>query len=101
MKKAVSVTIQEDNLLWLKARAATSSRGSLSEVLDRLVTEAREGGRLDTAGIRSVVGTVDLPADDPDLDAADSYVRGLFQRSTARPVLVRERPAVTRRRKVR
>ena len=33
------------------------------------------------AAIRSVVGTIDLPADDPDLAGADAYVRALFDRS--------------------
>ena len=92
MKRAISVTIGEDNLLWLKGQAGASARGSVSEVIDRLIRDARAGGRTDAAAIRSVVGTIDLPADDPDLAGADAYVRGLFDASLGRPMPVRERP---------
>ena len=92
MKRAVSITIGEDNLLWLKAQAAAGARGSVSEVVDRLVQEARLGGRTDAAAIRSVVGSIDLPEDD-DLIEADAYVTKLFERSLTRPLMVRERRA--------
>jgi hypothetical protein len=91
MRKAVSVTLQTDNLLWLRAQAAASSRGSLSEVLDALVTEARAGGRHDAKTMRSVVGTIDLPEGDPNLEAADAFIRAQFDRSVKRPMLVRPR----------
>ena len=89
MKKAVSVTLREDNLLWLRGQAAASASGSLSEVIDRLVYEARSAGRTDAAAIRSVVGSIDLPPDDEELTGADAYVRTLFDRSVRRPMLVR------------
>ena len=94
MKRAISITIGEDNLLWLKGQAGARAGGSVSDVLDRLVQEARTGGRTDAAAIRSIVGTVDLPPDDEDLAGADAYVRTLFDRSVARPMAVRERPPV-------
>jgi hypothetical protein len=87
MRKAISVTIEEDNLLWLRAQAAATMKGSVSHVLDRLVRTARLEGRTDA--IRSVVGTVDLPHGD--LEQADASVRALFDRSIARPMLVRDR----------
>ena len=90
MRKAVSVTLGSDNLLWLRAQAAASSRGSLSEVLDRLVTDAREAGQVNAAAVRSVVGTIDLPSDDPGLDGADAFIRAQFERSIRRPMLVKE-----------
>ena len=90
MRKAVSVTLQADNLLWLRAQATANSRGSLSEVLDSLVTEARAAGRHDARTIRSVVGTIDLPEDDPDLETADAFIRSQFDRSVRRPTLVKE-----------
>jgi hypothetical protein len=90
MRKAVSVTLHADNLLWLRAQATASAKGSLSEVLDALVTEARAAGRQDAKSIRSVVGTIDLPEDDPDLEGADAYIRAQFDRSVKRPVLVKE-----------
>ena len=92
MRKPISVTIDEDNLLWLKAQAAATAKGSVSSVLDRLVRTARLEGRTDA--IRSVVGTVDLPQGD--LEQGDAYVRTTFARSLGRPLLVRERPARTR-----
>jgi hypothetical protein len=93
MRKAVSVTIDEDNLLWLRAQAAATSDGSVSGVLDRLVREARLEGR--TEAVRSVVGTVDLPQGN--LDHADAHVRSLFERSLSRPMLVTEgRPRAAR-----
>jgi hypothetical protein len=90
MKRAISITLGEDNLLWLKGQAGAS--GSVSAVIDQLVREARTGGRTNAAAIRSVVGTIDLPADDPDLAGADAYIRSLFDESLARPMRVRERP---------
>lgn len=95
MKHAVSMTLAEDNVLWLKGQAAASSSGSVSEVVDRLVLEARTQGR--TSAIRSVVGSIDLPAGDHDLVGADAYVRLLFDRSLARPMAVKERPPAKKR----
>lgn len=97
MRKAVSVTLKHDNLLWLRAQAAASSRGSVSEVLDRLVTDAREAGRTSAAAIRSVVGTIDLPYDDPQLERADAFVRAQFDGSLRRPMLVKEARRATRK----
>ena len=90
MRKAVSVTLKTDNLLWLRAQAAASSRGSLSEVLDQLVTDARQAGRTDDKAIRTVKGSIDLPDDDPALEQADAFVRAQFDKSIRRPVLVEE-----------
>lgn len=83
----------EENLLWLKGIAARSSKGSVSEVLDRLVGEARASGRTDPASMRSVAGTIDLPDDDAELEGADSYIRSLFAASARKPMVVRERRA--------
>lgn len=90
MTKALSVTLKTDNILWLKGQAATTARGSLSEVLDAIVTEARLAGRTEGTAIRSVKGTIDLADDDPDLLTADEYVRAAFDKSLRQPVLVRE-----------
>jgi hypothetical protein len=99
MKKPVSVTLGEENLLWLRGQATASASGSLSQVLDRLIEDARTAGRAETASIRSVVGTIDLPAGDDDLSGADGYIRTLFDRSLGRPMLVREKRPGPRRRK--
>ena len=91
MRKAVSITLQADNLLWLRAQAAATASGSLSGVLDRIVSDARQGGRAAPEAIRSVVGTIDLPDDDPELEGADAYIRSVFAASARQPLLVRER----------
>jgi hypothetical protein len=96
MKRPVSVTLDEDNLLWLKGQAAATTRGNVSEVLDRLIARARSGGGADAA-IRSVVGTIDLPSDTA-LAEAGAYVQSLFDRSLSRPsARVRQRPAAPKR----
>ena len=53
MRKAISITLSEDNLLWLRGQAARSARGSVSELLDRLVAEARKRRQY---GYRRAVG---------------------------------------------
>jgi hypothetical protein len=99
-KKAVSVTLEEANLLWLRGRGY--GRGNLSAALDDLISAARAGRLGIAAPVRSVVGTIDLPADDSALEHADSAIRELFAHSLSRPMLVREprageRPARRRR----
>jgi hypothetical protein len=92
-KKALSVTLDETNVLWLRGQMA--GRRSLSEVLDSLVRGARLSGWASPASVRSIVGTIDLAADDPDLTGADEFLRAQFAQSLHRPVLVREHaPAV-------
>jgi hypothetical protein len=91
MKKAISVTLRSDNLLWLKAQAAARSRGNVSEIVDRLIHEARTARATDRTAMRSVVGTIDLP-DDESLAEADVHVKAMFERSLSRPMPVRETP---------
>lgn len=90
MRRAISITLERDNVLWLKAQAGASAKGTVSDVVDRLVTRARGDGRSEPAAIRSVAGTIDLPHDDPELGQADAYVRAAFERSVSRPAPVRE-----------
>jgi hypothetical protein len=89
-KRGISVTLADTNLLWLKSRTLSMKGRSLSETLDDLVTAARTGGSTPDA-TRSVVGTVDIAGDDPELDQADAYVRGLVESSLGRPVVAREK----------
>ena len=44
-KQAISITLSPDNLVWLRGRSRADQAGSLSEFLDRLITQARFGGR--------------------------------------------------------
>jgi hypothetical protein len=87
-KKAVSLTLDEANVLWLRGRSY--GHGNLSAVVDDLITEARTGRLGDATGVRSIVGTIDIASDDPLLERADSTVRELFAASLARPARVRE-----------
>ncbi|OFW47710.1 MAG: hypothetical protein A3J29_02770 [Acidobacteria bacterium RIFCSPLOWO2_12_FULL_67_14b] len=88
-KKAISLTLEESNLLWLKARARADGKGSLSDAVDRLIAEARAGRLGAAAPARSVVGTIDL-GEDPLLESADDHVRSLFTGSLARGLWVSE-----------
>jgi hypothetical protein len=87
-KKAISVTLETDNLVWLKARAGATGLRSVSELIDQLVAQARTAG---TSGpVRSVVGTIDIDGGDPSLEHADGAVRAMFDASLRRPMMVRE-----------
>jgi len=89
-KQAISVTLDTDNLTWLKGRAGAAGLRSVSELLDQLVTAARESGRIGPS--RSVVGTIDIDASDPLLEGADEVVRGMYEASLRRPLMVKEAP---------
>jgi len=89
-KQAISVTLETDNLTWLKGRAGAAGLRSVSELIDQIVTAARESGRIGPS--RSVVGTIDIDASDPLLEGADEIVRGLYETSLRRPLTVKEAP---------
>jgi len=72
------VTLAADNLLWLRGQARAVGRRSVSEVLDRLVSEARAGGRVRDDAVRSVVGSIRIAGFDADLSGADQAIRALF-----------------------
>jgi hypothetical protein len=87
-KQAISVTLDADNLTWLKGRASATGVRSVSELLDQLVSAARSSGQVGPS--RSVVGTIDIAAGDPSLEGADDAVRGMFEASLRRPLMVKE-----------
>jgi hypothetical protein len=87
-RRAVSLTLAEDNLLWLKGRAGHKD-GNLSAAVDQLITDARAGRVGSSVPARSVVGTIDLGADDPGLQGADDVMRKLFAASVSRPSIAR------------
>jgi|SRR4029453_10922721 hypothetical protein len=87
-KKAVSLTLDEANLLWLKGQGY--GRGNLSAAVDDLITEARLGRLGKRSAARSVVGSVDIAVDDPKLEQADAAIRELFAASLSRPGRVQE-----------
>ena len=78
-KQAISITLEADNVTWLKGRAGAAGLRSVSELLDQLVTAARESG----GGGRttSVVGTIDIDPGDPLLERADEAIGALFDAS--------------------
>ena len=77
-KRAISVTLDPSNLLWVRTQAASSGCRSVSEMLNRLIYEARTSGRRQGESMRSVVGTIRIAESDPDLSTADAVVRALF-----------------------
>jgi hypothetical protein len=87
-KRAISVTLETDNLTWLKGRAGAAGLRSVSELLDQLIRAARESGHAGPS--RSVVGTIDVDASDPWLEGADDALRGMVDKSLGRPMMVRE-----------
>jgi hypothetical protein len=88
-RRAISVTLESDNVIWLKGRAGATGE-SISELLDQIVTAARKETRAGSA--RSVAGTIDIDSSDPLLERADAAVRMLFDASLGRPVIAREQP---------
>jgi hypothetical protein len=87
-KQAISVTLEADNLTWLKGRAGAAGVRSVSELLDQLVSAARASGQVGPS--RSVVGTIDVDASDPWLAGADDAMRAMFQASISRPLMVKK-----------
>ena len=87
-KQAISVTLDADNVTWLKGRAGAGGFRSVSDLLNRLIVAARTAGA--AAGARSVAGTIDVDASDPMLKKADAAVRHLYEVSLSRPLIVRE-----------
>jgi len=87
-RRAISVTLDTENLTWLKGRVGATGLRSVSGLLDRLVTEARTRGSVGPS--TSVVGTIDIDASDPLLRRADEAVRELVEASLGRPLRVKE-----------
>lgn len=73
-KRAVSVTLDIDNLIWLRAQAGAGR--NVSRIVNELVGDARAAGRRFGAATRSVAGTVDLRRFDP--PAAERDMGTLF-----------------------
>ena len=88
VKQAISVTLDTDNLTWLKGRAGAGGVRSVSELLDQIVSAARAAGQ--TGPSRSVIGTIDVDASDPGLEGADDVMRSIFQASLGRPLMAKE-----------
>jgi hypothetical protein len=87
-KRAISVTLDTTNLVWLKARVGASDVRSVSELLDRLITSARTKGSGHAP--TSVVGTIDIDRSDPLLLKADDAIRAIYEQSLRRPLVVKE-----------
>jgi hypothetical protein len=86
-KQAISVTLDQENLTWLRGRAGAPGFKSVSDLLDQIVTAARASGGVGPS--RSVVGTVAIDPADPSLARADAAIRSLFDASLGRPMMVK------------
>ena len=91
-KSPISLTLEENNLLWLRGRTAAAGFRSISETLDRLVTEARTSGKLADISVRSVAGTIDIAPSDPLLEGADAMIREHFEASLRQSFAQKKRP---------
>jgi hypothetical protein len=87
-KRAISITLEADNVTWLKGRAGAAGVRSVSELLDQLVTAARESGG--AGHVTSVVGTIDIDRGDPLLERADEAIGALFDASLSRRLMIKE-----------
>jgi len=83
-KRAISLTLGPENLLWLQGQARATGRRSVSDFLERLLSDVRTNGTTSRRAGRSVVGSVRISESDPDLLKADATVRALFTASLAR-----------------
>ena len=93
-RRAISITLETDNVAWLKGRAGAAGE-SVSEMIDQLVTAARQGAGVGPA--RSVAGTIDVDSSDPLLEKADAALRAAFAASLGRPLdAAQGRPVVVR-----
>lgn len=92
-KQAISVTLDSSNLLWLRTQVAASGCRSVSEMLNRLIHEARTNGRGRSETVRSVVGTIQIAESDPNLSSADAAIRTLF------PLVLGRRSSSSRKKK--
>lgn len=79
-KKAVSVTLSPENLLWLRAQAVARGKKSVSETLDQLLEQARTGETVKSAS-QSVRGMIRIAPSDQELREADREIRAQFRRS--------------------
>jgi hypothetical protein len=95
-KKALSVTLDEANVAWLKGRARLTG-GNVSDALDKVVTLARTGTGVPLGPANtSVVGMVDL-GDDPLLEKADQAIRHAFEDYASRFQVHKDPPKSTLR----
>ena len=88
-KRAISVTLRDDNLVWLRGRSRAARHRSVSETLDRLIADARPGGRAAAASSRSVKVALgprqlDLFVDGQDALLIHEAVTGLLSRDAER-----------------
>ena len=101
-KKAISVTLDKSNLLWLYDQTIRGGARNMSDAINRLITAARARDGWPVGPPRSVAGMVKLDPADPDLTKAQKFVRDEFARSIARTTAqLRDglRPSPRRRRK--
>jgi hypothetical protein len=83
-REPISVTLTPANLAWLRARAASGERKSVSRTLDALISEVRTNAGEPPKPVRSVVNTISIPSSDDALAEADASVRRLFERGSRR-----------------
>jgi hypothetical protein len=92
-KKAISVTLDELNMLWLRDQTIRKKARNLSDAIDQLITAARLRSWGPPRPQRSFFGAIEIPDDDPDLEKMKQSAREVFDQSLARTALMaRETP---------
>jgi hypothetical protein len=61
-KRTISVSLREEHLVWLRGQSRAARHRSVSETLDRLIAEARMGGRHVEGAMQSDRSGVQGPA---------------------------------------
>ncbi len=82
--KTLAIDLDPGNLLWLKARALTTGRQSISEILNQVIAKARHARTNEQQEVKSIVGQARISDDDPDLATAGAGIRALFEESHGR-----------------
>jgi hypothetical protein len=87
-KKAISVTLDELNMLWLRDQTIRKSARNLSDAIDQLITAARLRSWGPPRPSRSIVGAIEIPDDDANLDQLGAAMRETFDRSVVRTAFI-------------
>ena len=79
-KQAISVSLDPDNLVWLRTQTRSTGCRSVSELLDCLIREVRTSSQGQDSPVRSVVGTIEITESDLDLCSADAAIMAWLKR---------------------
>ena len=89
-RKAISITLEEENLLWLRGQARAGGRRSVSQLVDRLVSDARAAGRvLSREQLLDALKGAAYETFDRSIDVHISKLRGKLEADPKAPRLIK------------